>query len=160
MGTETVTCPLCEEYSGPARSVESHISGKADPVHKGVVGRQFRDQLEGVEATPEPTSKLREAPLEASGEGEEEESSDGGRETTVEEVDEPSSEPTEIEVVETVPPATGEGGVIPVGPMQAVAALGVGALGAFVVQQLRDSRSPSAEQSGPAFPNPGEADLV
>ena len=43
-------CPLCEDYSGAASSVEAHISRKTDDAHKGEVGRFYRDELESAES--------------------------------------------------------------------------------------------------------------
>lgn len=40
----TVQCPWCD-YEGMVPSVEAHISGKADEVHRGKVGHDLRDHL-------------------------------------------------------------------------------------------------------------------
>jgi len=40
-----VTCPVCEDYEGPQRSVEAHISASGGE-HKGHVGKEHRMELE------------------------------------------------------------------------------------------------------------------
>jgi len=40
-----VTCPVCEDYEGPQRSVEAHISASGGE-HKGQVGKEHRTELE------------------------------------------------------------------------------------------------------------------
>ena len=44
--SDTVTCPLCDDYEGQPTSVEAHISRMTDPVHRGEVGRVFRDHIQ------------------------------------------------------------------------------------------------------------------
>jgi hypothetical protein len=39
------TCPVCEDFTGPARSVEAHISGLTDEAHRGKVGRNHRERI-------------------------------------------------------------------------------------------------------------------
>lgn len=48
-----VECPLegCD-YAGEPRSVEAHISGCRDDIHKGEVGRFHRDAITGEETEP------------------------------------------------------------------------------------------------------------
>jgi hypothetical protein len=43
---ETVTCPLCREYSGEQPSVEAHISSKTDDLHKGYTGKEVRGDIQ------------------------------------------------------------------------------------------------------------------
>jgi hypothetical protein len=47
------TCPLCGEEKANAKSVEQHISGSADPVHKGEHGPDHREEIEAGES-PDP----------------------------------------------------------------------------------------------------------
>jgi hypothetical protein len=38
-------CPICTEFEGSVSSVEAHISGKSDDLHRGEVGWKHRDAL-------------------------------------------------------------------------------------------------------------------
>jgi hypothetical protein len=40
------SCPFCEYASESRSSVEGHISGKSDSLHKGKVGRMYRSDIE------------------------------------------------------------------------------------------------------------------
>jgi hypothetical protein len=55
----TVKCPHCD-YEGRVASVEAHISGKSDEVHRGHVGQTFRDSLPqlGNDTEPEELEEL------------------------------------------------------------------------------------------------------
>lgn len=53
------TCPLCGDYEGAPASVESHVSAKTDDLHKGEVGRAWRDAIhESVEAVDDVVGDL------------------------------------------------------------------------------------------------------
>jgi hypothetical protein len=43
---DPATCPLCGEEKANAKSVEQHISGSSDPVHKGEHGPDHREEIE------------------------------------------------------------------------------------------------------------------
>lgn len=38
------TCPLCEEFEGPASSVQAHISGSTDSDHSGRIGKDVMSE--------------------------------------------------------------------------------------------------------------------
>jgi len=43
---DPATCPLCGDERPNAKSVEQHISGSSDSVHKGEHGPDYRDEIE------------------------------------------------------------------------------------------------------------------
>jgi hypothetical protein len=55
------TCPLCD-YEGPSRSVEAHISGKADDAHAGRIGRQYRARIRETVGEGQPDLPAEEGP--------------------------------------------------------------------------------------------------
>jgi hypothetical protein len=172
MGTETVTCPICGEYEGEARSVESHISGKTDVLHKGEVGRQYREMLLGQEPSSEATSEAAEwdeptkwgdkEAAKAAVEGVEEPTSEseqieGTGEIEAEEIEEIEAE--EVGVIEAEPPATVEMKEV-TGSVGMLGKLGVLGFSGWVLYQLWNGSNEEPSQRGPAFPNSDEADLV
>lgn len=53
-------CPFCD-YVGDSRgSIEGHISGKSDSLHKGKVGRMYRSDIEETGEATTVTEKMRE----------------------------------------------------------------------------------------------------
>lgn len=47
-GEKEVTCPLCGDFEGTQRQVEGHVSGSGDSDHKGVLGRDIREEIAAV----------------------------------------------------------------------------------------------------------------
>jgi len=62
------TCPLCD-YEGPSRSVEAHISGKADDAHAGRIGRQYRARIRETVGEGQPDLPAEEGPSDVGEEG-------------------------------------------------------------------------------------------
>lgn len=87
MGTATgdVTCPACEEYTGPMSSVEAHISRLTDDDHAGTVGREYREELEQQESEMPTSGEYQE-------QGDLLESSDGSTEVDGEDAVEPGGD--------------------------------------------------------------------